>query len=201
MEENSDLLDDVEFSDDTLTKEEIAELRKEFNRERLAHFFSSDKTDWETPNWFFSAVNSEFHFDLDAAATMENRKVKKFFSPHQDAFRLQWKGNVWLNPPYGRGIGRWIAKAQDEAYLRRSTVVCLVPARTDTNWWFDYARFAEVRFLKGRIKFVGADNGANFPSALLIFRPRGNPPRTSYWHYREVKYAPYYEFGEVSSVK
>lgn len=162
-------------------------------RSKLAGMMTSDKSDWETPGWFFSAVNSEFNFTLDAAASMENRKVKKFFSVHQDALKLQWHGRVWLNCPYGRGIGDWIGKARYEAKERGSTVVCLVPARPDTNWWFDHARLAEVRFLKGRLKFEGAPSSAPFPSALLIFRP-GMRQSTTYWHYREVDYAPFYQY-------
>lgn len=156
--------------------------------------FSSDNSSWETPSWFFSAVHSEFSFDIDAAASMENRKLQKFFSVQQDAFRLQWHGRLWLNPPYTRGINKWFAKARSEVELRGSTVVCLVPARTDTNWWFDHARFGEVRFLKGRLKFEGAPTSAPFPSALIIYRP-GMRRSTTYWHYRQVDYAPFYQFS------
>lgn len=154
--------------------------------------FSSENGSWETPDFLFAALHSEFHFDLDAAASMENRKVKKFFSVQQDAFKLQWHGNVFLNCPYGRGIGLWMAKAKQEAVERGSTVVCLIPARCDTNWWFDHVRLGEVRFLKGRLKFKGAPTSAPFPSALVIFRP-WMPQSTSYWHYKEAKVAPFWE--------
>lgn len=154
--------------------------------------FSSESSSWETPDHLFLALNHEFHFDLDAAASMENRKVKKFFSVQQDAFKLQWHGNVWLNSPYGRGIDHWMAKAKFEAVERGSTVVCLIPARPDTNWWFDHVRLGEVRFLKGRLKFKGAPTSAPFPSAIVIYRP-SLPRSTSYWRYKEVKYAPFWE--------
>lgn len=114
-----------------------------------------------------------------------------FFSAHQDAFRLRWCGTVWLNPPYGAGIGRWLAKAKQSAQVDGATVVVLIPARTDTNWWFDNTRFGEVRFLKGRLKFVGAPTSAPFPSALVIYRP-GLPRSTSYWEYKQIKEAPGY---------
>lgn len=181
--------------------EHLDRLRKEATIKQFAPLFASDNNSWETPDWFFNALHNEFNFTLDAAATMENRKVRVFYSEHQDAFRLQWRGTVWLNPPYGRGINRWLAKAKVSAVENGATVVVLVPSRTDTNWWMDHARFGEVRFLKGRLKFKGAPTSAPFPSALVIFRP-GLPRSTSYWHYREVKDAPSYEvvkLGEGAS--
>lgn len=174
-----------------LAPDELAQLRRDHNKEKFASLFSSNKDDWETPRWFFRALHEEFHFTLDAAASMENRKVRNFFSIQQDAFRLRWRGRVWLNPPYGRGIDRWIEKAKRSAVEDDATVVVLIPARTDTNWWFNHVRFGEVRFLKGRLKFEGAPTSAPFPSALVIFRP-GLPHSTSYWHYKEVDYEPGY---------
>lgn len=154
--------------------------------------FSSEDSGWETPKWFFAALDSEFRFTLDVCASMDNRKCKVFYSIHQDAFRLQWRGTCWMNSPYGRDIGRWMAKAKVSALENNATVVCLVPARCDTNWWFDHARFGEVRFLKGRLKFEGAPSAAPFPSALVIYRP-GLPRSTTYWHYKQLIDAPYFE--------
>lgn len=153
--------------------------------------FSSDSGAWETPQFLFDALDAEFRFTLDAAASMDNRKCRVFYSVHQDAFRLQWRGTVWLNPSYGKGIDRWLEKAKRSAVENGATVVVLVPARTDTNWWFDHARFGEVRFLKGRLKFVGAPTSAPFPSALVIFRP-GLPRSTTYWSYKELEGEPGY---------
>lgn len=75
-----------------------------------------------------------------------------------------------MNPPYGRSIGLWMAKAYEES-MRGALVVCLVPARTDTRWWHDYAMKGEIRLYKGRIRFVGAKASAPFPSAVVVFRP------------------------------
>ncbi len=83
----------------------------------------------------------------------------------------QWQGRVFCNPPYGREIGRWIAKAWESAEKGAcDVVVCLVPARVDTAWWHDYCARGEVRFLRGRVRFGGADSGAPFPSAVVVFR-------------------------------
>lgn len=186
----------AEILESRLSAVEWEQMKRDANREKFAPLFSSDKADWETPDWFFAALHDEFHFDVDVCASMENRKVDKFFSAHQDAFRLQWKGTCWMNPPYSTGIDKWLAKAKHSAESLGSTVVCLVPARTDTNWWFSYARFGEVRFLKGRLKFKGAPTSAPFPSALVIYRP-GLPRSTSYWHYKEIKEPPGWEVREL----
>jgi site-specific DNA-methyltransferase (adenine-specific) len=75
-----------------------------------------------------------------------------------------------MNPPYGSGIGAWMRKAYESSLLG-ATVVCLVPARTDTAWWQDIAVLGEIRFLRGRLRFGGAATGAPFPSAVVIYRP------------------------------
>lgn len=183
------------FNDDTQLAE-LPDLPAEGKRHKLSTLFSSDKSDWETPDWFFAALHNEFHFDVDVCASMENTKLPKFFSTHQDAFKLQWKGVAYCNPPYSKDIDKWLGKAKWSAEFLGSTVVCLVPARTDTNWWFDHARWSEVRFLKGRLKFKGAPTSAPFPSALIIYRP-GLPRSTSYWHYKEVKEPPGWEVREL----
>jgi phage N-6-adenine-methyltransferase len=134
------------------------------------HF--SSKTDlWATPEAFFAAVNEEYHFTLDVCALPENAKCERFFSPDVDGLKQCWTGTCWMNPPYGRDIGEWIKKAYESA-KDGATVVCLLPARTDTRWWHDFVTRAEdVYFLRGRLRFGKANSGAPFPSALVIFKP------------------------------
>jgi hypothetical protein len=74
-----------------------------------------------------------------------------------------------MNPPYGREIGLWMKKAYESHKQNGATVVCLVPARTDTAWWHDYAMNGEITFIRGRLKFGGSKNAAPFPSALVVF--------------------------------
>jgi phage N-6-adenine-methyltransferase len=128
---------------------------------------------WATPHSVFEPLNDEFGFTLDACAVAENAKVANYFSPSDDALSQEWTGVVWMNPPYGRTIGTWMAKALLSA-RNGATVVCLVPARTDTAWWWDYAMKGEIRFVRGRIKFVDQNgNGsqaAPFPSAIVVFK-------------------------------
>ena len=132
--------------------------------------FSSASIMWETPNDFFEALNREFNFETDVCAVNGNKKCAQFFSPEQDGLKQQWRGMCWMNPPYGREIGHWMRKAYESAQ-GGATVVCLVPARTDTAWWHDYAAKGEIRFVRGRLKFNGHSNRAPFPSAVVIFRP------------------------------
>lgn len=136
----------------------------------MAVHYSSAKQDWETPSDLFAKLHAEFYFTLDACATKANAKVPHYYSPDTDALIQTWSGVVWMNPPYGRGIGQWVRKAYDSAQMG-ATVVCLLPARTDTSWWHDYVMMGEVRFLRGRIRFVNAPYAAPFPSAIVVFRP------------------------------
>lgn len=136
---------------------------------------------WTTPKQFFDELNKEFGFTLDAAALQKSTLVPdNWYGPdhpnpsRRDAFKCLWTadakgGHIWLNPPYGRVIGNWMAKANREAAIG-STVVCLVPARTDTKWWHNYCIQHEVRFIKGRLKFGDGKNSAPFPSAVVVMR-------------------------------
>lgn len=133
--------------------------------------FSSKSDDWETPQDLFDSLNARYNFDLDVCATAENAKCTRFFTREQDGLKQDWTGVCWMNPPYGRQIGLWMAKAL-EASQAGATVVCLVPSRTCTAWWHDYAEKGEYYFIRGRLKFGGSPNSAPFPSAIVVFRPR-----------------------------
>lgn len=129
---------------------------------------SSNTCEWETPQLFFDALNAEHHFDVDVCATANNAKCERYYTKEQDGLSQQWKGVCWMNPPYGREIWKWMRKAY-ESSLYGATVVCLVPARTDTAWWHDYAMKGEVEFVRGRLKFGGSKANAPFPSAIVTF--------------------------------
>ena len=163
---------------------------------RLAPLFSSAKDDWETPDDFFQQLNDEFCFTLDAAANERNHKVPLWFGPGsplgvEDALTADWRVDrfttAWLNPPYGRSIERWVEKAFREALQGRATVVCLLPARTDTAWWHRYVmRASQVRFIRGRLRFVGAATSAPFPSVIVVFW-RHNVPGTPEFRTQELR--------------
>lgn len=129
--------------------------------------FSSATDMHSTPQDFFDKLNTEFGFTLDVCATSENAKCERYYTKQDDGLSQPWSGSVWMNPPYGREIWRWMKKA-NEAAKEGATVVCLVPARTDTKWWHEYVIQHEVRFIRGRLKFGGAKNSAPFPSAVVV---------------------------------
>ena len=134
--------------------------------------FSSETVEWYTPFDFFNKLNAEFNFTLDPCCTHENAKCEKHFTKDDDGLAQSWHGEtVFMNPPYGREIIEWMKKAYDSCNQSGATVVCLVPARTDTKWWHEYAMKGEVRFIRGRLKFGGAQHSAPFPCAVVIFRP------------------------------
>jgi phage N-6-adenine-methyltransferase len=134
--------------------------------------FTSNTDLWATPQDFFNKLNKEFSFELDVCANSENAKCERFYTKKINGLMQEWKGICWMNPPYGRVIGEWVKKAY-ESSLKGATVVCLLPARTDTKWWHDYCMKGEIRFIKGRLKFGNSNNFAPFPSAVVIFRAYG----------------------------
>ena len=131
--------------------------------------FSSKTDDWSTPQDFFDRMNDLWGFTLDVCASKENHKCHQYFDERQDGLKQTWSGVCWMNPPYGKTIGLWVKKAYESAG-EGATVVCLLPARTDTRWFHNYCLKGEITFLKGRLKFGGAKNAAPFPSMIVVFR-------------------------------
>ncbi len=161
--------------------------------------YSSKKMDWETPQWLFDRLDDEFKFDIDVCANEYNHKCAKYFTKENDGLSMSnWGGyNCWMNPPYNEpeypckpkckkkrcaarghhidehipGQIDWIKKAYEEIKNNYGVVVCLLPARTDTKYFHDYCmKASEIRFIKGRLKFVGAPSSAPFPSMIVIFK-------------------------------
>lgn len=138
--------------------------------------FSSNNMCWATPIELFNKLNKEFNFDIDVCASENNAKCNKYFTEHDNGLQQRWSGTCWMNPPYGKEINKWIEKAYIESQ-NGNTIVCLIPARTDTKYWHEYCmKSKEIRFIKGRIKFVGAKSCAPFPSAIVIFQKTTKEP-------------------------
>jgi phage N-6-adenine-methyltransferase len=132
-------------------------------------FSAGGKTEWETPKDFFQLINHVFKFNIDVCATKENTKCKRYFTPEVDGLAQQWTGTVWCNPPYGHDVVKWVKKAH-ESHKQGTTIVMLLPSRTDTRWIHKYVfGSAQVIFLKGRLKFENSDSSAPFPSILAIW--------------------------------
>lgn len=132
---------------------------------------------WNTPRWLFDALDREFGFTLDPCSDGANALCEQHFTPEDNGLLRDWgREVVYMNPPYS-AVGEWVRKAFGSAQ-EGATVVCLVPARTDSNWWHDYAMKGEIRFIRGRLRFgdderrFGGSGSAPFPSAILVFRPK-----------------------------
>ncbi len=152
-------------------------------KDKLKIHTSSKSNEWETPKDFFKKYDDIFHFEIDVASTHENHLVENYWTIEDDALSIDWNKMVcWMNPPYGREIGKFVKKAYEES-LKGATVVCLTPSRTDTSWWHNYAMKGEIQFIRGRLKFVNRtfpswrEDGnfkvspAPFPCSIIIFRP------------------------------
>ena len=137
-----------------------------------AAMFSSTTNEWETPQDFFDKLNEEFHFTLDPCATHENAKCKKYYTVKEDGLKQDWQGEVvFCNPPYGKAIKNWVKKCYEESRKPNTTVVMLIPARTDTTYFHEYIykKAKEIRFIRGRLKFGNSKNSAPFPSMVVVF--------------------------------
>ena len=131
--------------------------------------FKSERLDGVTPQAFFDELNKEFDFTLDPCATDESAKCDRYYTIDDNGLDKSWANErVFMNPPYGREIKKWMEKAYLESKM--ALIVCLIPSRTDTKWWHDYVMKAnEIRFIKGRLKFENYKANAPFPSAIVIF--------------------------------
>ena len=136
--------------------------------------FSSKSNEWETPQDFYEQLNRSFSFTLDPCCSKTTAKCENYFTAEDDGLKQDWEGHrVFMNPPYGRQISKWIENAHNEGNKVGTTVVCLIPARTDTKYWHKHCmKASEIYFVKGRLKFGGKDknNSAPFPSAVVVFR-------------------------------
>jgi site-specific DNA-methyltransferase (adenine-specific) len=132
--------------------------------------------DWATPPEVFEPLDAEFGFTLDPCCTVATAKCPKFYTEAEDGLQRDWHDErVFMNPPYGREIAAWTRKAREEAE-RGTLVVGLLPASTDLGWWHEdiLAPGAEVRFIRGRVRFLCDGRWANafMPSVVVVWRPR-----------------------------
>jgi phage N-6-adenine-methyltransferase len=122
---------------------------------------------------------SHYQFTIDVCATPENAKRRKYYTPEQDGLKQKWEGVCWMNPPYGKGIAKWMKKANDSA-AEGALVVALLPARTDTAWFWEYAIKARIEFIRGRPKFGDGKGSAPFPSMIAVWDNAWNIPAIGY---------------------
>jgi phage N-6-adenine-methyltransferase len=149
---------------------------------RHAVHYSGNTDLWSTPQRVFDQLDAEFHFSTDVCALPENAKCKRFYSPEEDGLSRHWTGVCWMNPPFGgRGkIDPWIKKAYESACSGNATIVCLVPARTGSPWFWEYCSKGEIRFIKSKLYFSG-QGAAPFNSAIVIFHAHLDPGGIVKW--------------------
>jgi len=140
----------------------------------------SSNTDlWGTPQALFDILDKEFNFDVDVCANADNHKCAKYYTKEQDGLKQDWGTQTcFMNPPYGKEIGKWVKKAVETAKAG-GVVVALLPNRSDTKWYSDVMKASEIRLIKGRLHFNDSENSAPFPSIIAIW---GTPttPRITY---------------------
>jgi len=132
----------------------------------------SKSNEWTTPPDFFNELNNKYKFTLDPCCTKESALCDKYYTIEDDGLIQDWSNEiVFMNPPYGRVIGKWIEKAYKES-LKGAVVVCLIPSRTDTRYWHNYIfpYASDIKFIKGRLKFGSGNAPAPFPSAIIEFK-------------------------------
>ena len=134
--------------------------------------FSSNSVEWSTPQWLFDELDNEFHFTLDPCSTHENHKCDKYFTKAENGLLQDWQGEtVYCNPPYGKQISQWVEKCYREGIKDNTTVVMLIPARTDTAYFHDFIlNRSEIRFVPGRLYFNDGKGRSPFASIVVIFR-------------------------------
>jgi len=135
---------------------------------------TSRSEEWATPQDLFDKLHAEFCFSLDPCCTHENAKCANHFTIAENGLWQDWSayGSVFMNPPYGRGVGDWVRKAYEES-IKGCTVVCLLFVRTDTRWFHEWVYGkAEIRFIRGRLKFGDGKQSAPWPSMIVIYRHR-----------------------------
>ncbi len=134
--------------------------------------YMSESNEWATPQDLFDELDKEFHFTLDPCSTDENHKCEKYYTKETDGLSQNWGGErVFVNPPYGQEISKWVEKSYREGTKDNTLVVMLIPSRTDTRYFHDYIyQRCEIRFVKGRLKFGDGKGSAPFPSMLVIYR-------------------------------
>jgi len=137
--------------------------------------YNGNGREWATPPEVFGPLNQEFSFTLDPCARPESAKCAKFYTEAENGLVQDWgTERVFMNPPYGREIYAWTRKARESAE-RGALVVGLLPASTDLAWWHeDVAGRAEVRYLRGRVRFLtGGPYRASgfFASVVVVWRP------------------------------
>ena len=149
--------------------------------------FKSDSIEYSTPGRLVVPLIKEFDLTRDICASKDNFKLPNYWTIDDDAFKQDWLGNCWMNPPFSRNLNKWVRKACYEASRHGGTIVCLVPVRSNTKWWAEVVRTAEIRFINGEVNFNNEKRGLWLPMCIMIFGQNAKVGKFSILNYRQKK--------------
>lgn len=145
--------------------------------------FSSKAIDYSTPMSLFKPLAEEFDLEIDVCASSDNNKLNVYWTIEDDALKQNWIGNCWMNPPFSRQLNKWVKKAWQDSKRFNGTKVCLVPVRSNTKWWGEVIKDAEIRFIIGEVNFNNAERGLWLPMCILIFGEKAKVGKFSTIYY------------------
>jgi len=131
--------------------------------------FNSKAVEYSTPLKPFKPIADEFRLEIDVCASPENAKLDRYWTVEDNALTKEWVGNCWMNPPFSRQLNQWVKKAWQDSKKFGGTKVCLIPVRSNTQWWGAVVKDAEVRFIIGEVNFNDEERGLWLPMCVLIF--------------------------------
>lgn len=147
----------------------------------------SKSIEYSTPLDIVNPLIKEFDLHTDVCASAQNHKLSHYWTKEEDAFRKEWKGNCWMNPPFSKNLSKWVKKACSDAEKFGGTKVCLIPVRSNTKWWAAVAPKAEIRFINGEVNFNNEERGLWLPMCIMLFGEKVKHGRFSILHYRKQK--------------
>lgn len=132
-----------------------------------------EKDDWKTPDYFYNEINKEFNFNFDPCPYKHNLA-------EWNGLKIEWGTRCFVNPPYSRKLKEAFIRKAVEEWKKGKLIVMLLPVSTSTIIFHECIyHYAEIRFLKGRLKFLGRNTKGEYvynkcgmhDSMLVIFRP------------------------------
>lgn len=144
----------------------------------------SNSIEYSTPLAIVEPLIKEFGITKDVCASQTNHKLPDYWTKEDNALTKDWDGNCWMNPPFSRDLSKWVRKAHIEAKVNGGTKVCLIPVRSNTKWWADVCKDAEIRFINGEVNFNNEERGLWLPMCIVIFGEKANVGRFSVINYR-----------------
>jgi hypothetical protein len=166
----------------------------------------SHSIEYSTPLAIAEPLIEEFNLTRDVCASDENHKLPDYWTIEDDALKQRWEGNCWVSPPFYKDLKLWPLKAHHETYGRGEvdgTKVCLLPVRSNTNWWKKVIVDAEIRFINGEVNFNDEERGLWLPICIVIFGLQAKVGTFSVIDYRELRrtYIPKEETNRINSVR